>query len=213
METVKNDGKKMWQMIDWKGKADVKKETLIHESEITPYFKNIFQSKNTQNHPTIDDIKDVIESNEMEIPHLDCLPQHNELDLALTKVGKGTALEGIPASVCKLLPQCILDNILSLLQKTFVGSYPKAWEKQVLNAIAKNGHTTKNPKLRGVAIAPLFARLYDCILDMRFREWFTPNREQAGFRAGQGCTLQLFSVVLLIYYSKKNKKKTLLSDI
>ena len=52
---------------------------------------------------------------------------------------------------------CILDNILSLLQR--FGSYPKLWEKQVLIAIPKTGHTSKEPKLRGVAIDPLFARI------------------------------------------------------
>ena len=51
---VRNDGKKMWEMIDWKGKADLKKEKLIQESEITPYFKNIFQSEKTKTQPTID---------------------------------------------------------------------------------------------------------------------------------------------------------------
>ena len=68
------------------------------------------------------------------------------------------------------------------------------------------GHSPESPKLRGVAFAPMFARLYDCILDRRFCEWYTPNREQAGFRNGQSCSLQLFSVILLIHYSKKEKK-------
>ena len=46
-KAIKHDERRMWDMIDSKGKADIKKETLIHESEIFPYFKNIFQSKKT----------------------------------------------------------------------------------------------------------------------------------------------------------------------
>ena len=95
-----------------------------------------------------------------------------------------------------------MNNILILLQRTFNDTYPKQWEKQLLNAIAKSGHTSKSPKLRGIAIAPILARLYDCILDQRFRNWYIPNREQAGFRSGQGCLLQLFIVMLLIHYTK-----------
>ena len=142
----------------------------------------------------------------LQVPVLDCIPQGIELEYALNKIRKGTGLDGIPAPVVKLKPQCILNNILSLLQRCFVGSYPKSWEKQILNAIPKSGHSPESPKLRGVAVAPMFARLYDCILGRRVCEWYTPNREQAGFRNGQGCSLQLFSVILLIHYSKKEKK-------
>ena len=34
---------------------------------------------------------------------------------------------------------------------------------KILHAIEKSGHTTKNPKLRGIAIAPLLCRLYDIL--------------------------------------------------
>ena len=201
-KSAKQDGKKMWEMIDWKGNADTKKEILINESEITPYFQNIFQSEKTENHPKISDIEPNLESYQRHIPFLDNLPQRDELCTALNKLGSGTGLDGIPSSVVKLLPRGIMDNILILLQRTFNDTYPKQWEKQILNAIAKSGHTSESPKLRGIAIAPILARLYDCILDQRFRNWYIPNREQAGFRSGQGCLLQLFIVMLLIHYTK-----------
>ena len=204
--TVKKDVKKLWENIDWKGQADTKNETLIHESEITPYFKNIFQSEKTKDHPKITDIRPLLESHQIHIPSLDCIPQQNELDFAVKKVGNGSGIDGIPANIIKIMPPCILDNILALLQRTFMGSYPKLWEKQLLNAIPKTGHTSKEPKLRGVAIAPMFARIYDAILNARFQEWYVPNREQAGFRRGQGCLLQLFIVILLIDYSKDKKR-------
>ena len=115
-------------------------------------------------------------------------------------------INGIPSNVLQLMPRCIRNNILTLLQRIFVDTYPKQWEKLLLKAIAKSGHTSQSPKLRGVAIAPILARLYDFILDQRFRNWYIPNLEQAGFRNGQGCLLQLFVIILLIHYSKKTKK-------
>ena len=66
--------------------------------------------------------------------------------------------------------------------------------------------THEKPKLRGVAIAPLLARLYDGILDQRFNKWYAPNHEQADFRNGQGCLLQLFILVLLIHFAKEEKQ-------
>ena len=77
---------------------------------------------------------------------------------------------------------------------------------QILHAIEKSGHTTKNPKLRGIAIAPLLCRLYDIIIDERFCAWYKPNYEQAGFRPRQGCLLQIFMMFVLTYYSKEYNK-------
>ena len=55
---AKGNGKAMWKLIDWKGNADLKKEVLIQESDITPYFKNIFQSENTRDHPKVESVKE-----------------------------------------------------------------------------------------------------------------------------------------------------------
>lgn len=48
----------------------------------------------------------------------------------------------------------------------------------------------------------------DIILDLRFFSWYK-RREQAGFRPGQGCLLQIFLLLLLIGHSKKTKKNFL----
>ena len=53
-------------------------------------------------------------------------------------------------------------------------------------------------------MAPLFGRIYDCILDRRFAEWHTPNIEQAGFRKGE--VVYCSYSRLLIHFSKKIKK-------
>ena len=96
--------------------------------------------------------------------------------------------------------------ILILIQKVFFGDYPDEWNNQILHSITKSGHTKVKPKLRGIAIAPLLCRVYDTIIDQRFNLWYMPNYQQAGFRPGQGCLLQIFSLVLLIIYSKEMGK-------
>ena len=63
-----------------------------------------------------------------------------------------------------------------------------------------------NPQLRGIAVAPLLCRVYDTIMDNRFSSWYLPNPEQSGFRAKQGCLLPLFSLFLLISFSKQNNR-------
>ena len=64
--------------------------------------------------------------------------------------------------------------------------------------------TATVPKLRGIGIAVVLARVYDIILDERFKSWYTPNREQAGFVSRQGCSLPLFSIFLLLHYANEN---------
>ena len=89
----------------------------------------------------------------------------------------------------------------------FVGKYPKQWEAQILNAVAKDGHSLKDPQLRGIGLAAVLARVYDIILDEKFKDWYVPNREQAGFRSGQGCPLPLFSIFLLLHYAAQNGRE------
>ena len=89
------------------------------------------------------------------------------------------------------------------MERVFFGEYPKQWEKQILNATAKHGHTSKTPKLRGIGIGQVLARTYDIIMDQRFNKWYIPNREQSAFCSGKGCLLPLFSVFLLLHYALK----------
>ena len=203
---AKGDGKTMWKFIDWKGKADLKKEALIQETDITPYFKRIFQSEKTQNHPKVESIQDRLDTYMCYVPELDDPFTLKELEFAVKKVGSGCGLDGIRAEVIQMLPPSFMKCVLEVFKRVFVGEYPEQWEMQILNAVAKDGHNSKNPKLRGVGIAAVLARVYDIILDVRFKGWYTPNREQAGFCTGQGCPLPLFSIFLLLHYAVKNGK-------
>ena len=204
---ARGDGKSMWKLIDWKGKADLKKEVLIQEEDITPYFKKIFQSEKTRDHPKVDSVLERLEAYSCYVPGLDDTITMSELTSAVKKVGSGCGLDGIRADIIRMMPPGLLNCLLELLKRVFGGEYPKQWEIQVLNAVAKDGHSSKNPKLRGIGIAAILARIYDIILDERFRKWYTPNREQAGFCAGRGCPFPLFSIFLLLHYSIQNNKE------
>ena len=194
----KNNPKKMWDMIDWKGKSQERTSKAIDSTCINNYFTSIFQSKKTLRHPTVNDIKTSIDTYSSN--HYTNSPiSMDELKVTLRNVGRGTGLDGIPPSVCNLFPQSLCNVLLKFIQTVFSsGEYPTSWTKQVLLPIEKKGHTISSPKLRGIAISSVLPRIYDTIINNRFSSWFHPNKEQAGFRPNQGCTFQLFYVVLLI---------------
>ena len=81
------------------------------------------------------------------------------------------------------------------------------WQEQLLFPHPKKGHKPTDPKLRGIAIGELLSRLFDSIITNRFLLWYFPNKEQAGFRKGQGCLLQIFSIYLLIELAKSTKNE------
>ena len=76
--------------------------------------------------------------------------------------------------------------------------YPSHWRKQLLFPVVKKGHTATKPKLRGIAVGPLFSRIYDIIIYKRFCAWYCPNPEQAGFREGQGYIIHFFALFMSI---------------
>ena len=197
-KNAKKDGKKLWKLIDWKGKADNKKEILIHESDITPYFTKIFQSEKTRDHPKVESVTEMLNQYHTYVPTLDDPFAFEKLKKAVEKVGTGCGLDGLRSNIIRMLPPSFLRCIHTILQRVFVGDYPKQWEVQILNAVAKDGHTSKDPKLRGIGIAEILARVYDIIIDERFKSWYTPNKEQADGRYKYGCPLALFSIFLLL---------------
>ena len=94
--------------------------------------------------------------------------EYDELLLGVKNVGStGCGLDGIRSDIIRMIPPSYLRCILTLMNRVFTGAYPKQWEIQVLNAIAKDGHSPRNPKLRGIGIAVIMARIYDIMLDER----------------------------------------------
>ena len=88
-------------------------------------------------------------------------------------------VDGIPVSIIPLFPESLKEVIHTLLQNVFSDEYPNEWSKHILHSIPKSGHTKKDPKLRGIAVASFFCRVYDSIFNDRFLIWYKPNYEQA----------------------------------
>ena len=88
--------------------------------------------------------------------------------------------------------------IHQLFNKIYSSTYPTNWQDQLLLPHPKKGHEPANPQLRGIAIGILLSRIYDKILNKRFKDWYVPNKHQAGFREFMGCLLQIFVIYLLM---------------
>ena len=203
----KNDSRKMWKMIDWKGHSQKKPQDQIDPTSIKKFFTNIFQSKKTKDDLTISDIQGEIDNYYTNSQLLDNQISMKELKDALVNVGKGIGLDGIPPIICNIFPDSLCKIILKTLQSIFdSGTYPKSWTSQLLFPIEKKDHTVSQPKLRGIAISSLFPRIYDTILNNRFNQWYHPNKAQSGYRSGQGCILQLLYVSLLLELSSHSSK-------
>ena len=200
------DSKKLWQTIDWKGKAEQKVEKPAHEADTMRYFTAIFQSTKTKDHATISDVEDELSNYNTYVPSLDNPFTPTELERSLKEIGSGVSLDGLPPTIAQILPSNIKGDILELMNRTFEEIYPDEWTKNILHSLKKDGHTSADPKLRGIAIGLFLSRIYDIMIDIRFCSWYTPNKEQAAGKKKQGCPLQIFMLLMVIDYAKENEK-------
>ena len=100
---AKGDSKKIWAMVDWKGKADKDDDDKIDEEETAKYFSQIFQSAKTKHHPVItDELITSVESYNVQIPLVDHIPSMNKVEYALKTFGNGVGTDRITASVINL---------------------------------------------------------------------------------------------------------------
>ena len=204
----KNDTRKMWKMIDWKGQSQKEPPRTIEPEAVSKYFKGVFQSSVTAKHPTVTDIQDKLNSYNVVHPLLDRPINRMEVDTVLRDVGKGIGCDGIPPSISILFPESLRNVLLELMEQIFTNHiYPLEWAYQLLISLEKKGHTISSPQLRGICLSSLLPRIYDTIIDNRFKAWYVPNKEQSGFRLLQGCLVQLFYVILLLEMSHHFKKK------
>ena len=198
---AKNDGKKMWSAIDWKGKSINRKTEMLTEETISSYFKQIFQSPKTDDTPILKPTDHLVKDSY--VHELDKPITIEEVHDCIKNIGKGTSLDAISPEIIKILPLSMRELLRKLYDKVFSSQpYPSNWEQQLLIGHPKKGHTLSEPKLRGVGIGPVLSRGYDDIINARFCDWYTPNKEQAGFTKGQGCPLQVFSAYLLLELAK-----------
>lgn len=202
---VEKDAKKLWKMIDWKGKIAEDKTTLSNQ-EIHSFFKNVFQANKLKDDP-------ILERNSTEITVCNNTVFSTDKDISIVEVNKacdgmgtGFGMDGIPPAVCRFFPPALKQKIMHLFRMVFDGDYPEKWYSQLLTALPKQGHSTLCPKLRGIGVGQLLSRIYDDIIDGRFKSWYVPNPEQAGYCELQGCIVQLFALFMMIFYAKRTGK-------
>ena len=200
----KNDPKKLWSRIDWKG--NIQNEQPISPSIIDRFFKDIFQSALTIKDPVITDLQNKIYEYDKFSEITDSEISINEVELAVRKKRKGCSFDSIAPDIFSIAPPALLNEIRRLMNGIFNCAYPDRWNTQMLLTFPKKGHSVKDPKLRGVAIRPMMSRIFDTILDNMFQQWYQPNAEQAGFRKKQGCIIQIFSLLLIIDIAKQRKE-------
>lgn len=136
-KNIKKDGRKIWEVIDWKGKSEVMNKKTLHDSQIEKYFRNIYQSDKTNLHLTVNNILNELHNYFLYIPILDDLPNMIEVENAINNIHRGTGMDGLPPNYIKILPKATLDRLLLLVQKVFMISYPEEWNKQILHALTK----------------------------------------------------------------------------
>ena len=79
----------------------------------------------------------------------------DEMEYDIQRLGTGSGLDGIPPSIIQSFPRNLIQSLLILYNRIFDGIYPDQWNKQLLIPVKKKGHSVINPKLRGIAIAPV----------------------------------------------------------
>ena len=189
------DGKSLWKAIDWKGKSVKEKTEEIPANIIHTYFKAIFQSFKTKGNPTL---KEGVVYECGYVEELDDDITVEEINQSMNEIGTGTGLDGIAPDILKIIPASMRSLIHQLFNKIYSSDYPTHWQDQLLFPHPKKGHKPTTPQLRGIAIGALLSRVYDKILTKRFKDWYMPNKQQAGFRELMGCLLQIFVIYLLM---------------
>ena len=198
----KNNPKKLWKMIDYKGDNDSKCDDIngIDEKVIQSYFRGIFEADRLVKNPTIADINHSLVTYHVYVPVLDDNFTFDELDTAIRNVGRGVGIDSIEKRIALLFSVKLRTSLLDLFNHVFNTGYPNAWTKQLLRPEKKKGHSEKEPKLRGSAVTQLLPTLYDVMLFNRFNLWYYPNAEQAGFRPKQGCLIQIFAIYVAMEF-------------
>lgn len=202
----KDNGKKLWDLVDWRGLNEMPPMKELNPIVIQDYFQKIFNAKKIESFPVMNDINDSISQVDAYVDFMDCPPSMEEVKKAFKKPGKGKGVDGLVPEILDFIPDNLFYWIHHLICNVFESNYPNHWRDLLMFCLPKKGHSVETPKLRGISISNLFARIYDHIICSRFSQWYVPNLEQAGLRPNQGCLNQVFSIMLYIELSKYVKK-------
>ena len=145
----------------------------------------------------------------MHVPVLDNPIEPVEIDHAIKHViklksNKGCGPDGLIQGKFKLLLVQWIFQLSCLLNAVFTVSYSWSWLFVNLHFIFKKGSKTLCDNYRGISY------VYDYVLNNRLRQWFIPEKEQAGAMAGSGCMEHIVALWMIMdIYVRKNYRCTL----
>ena len=157
----------LWRSINWKGQY-IENE-MIDDRPSDSEFKKHFN---------------------VHVPVLDNPIEPTEVDYVIKhqlKSNKGCGPDGLSPGIFKLLPVQWIFHLTCLLNAVFTVSYPGSWLFANLHIIFKKGSKTLCDNYRGISLINAMSKIYDYVLYNWLRQWFIPEREQAGAQAGRGC--------------------------
>ena len=160
----------------------------------------------TERNPTIEDVMQNINEYNVYLPILDDDIIVEEINNVVDEIGTGIGVNGLNPNLTKLFTIKFKLFVVKFLNRIHGHIYPDNWKRQVLFSDTKKGHKREDPKLRGIAISSVIPKRYDIILNNRFKCWYHPSSQQAGFRPKQGCFIQIFDILLMIELANYKKK-------
>ena len=114
------------------------------------------------------------------------------------KANKGSGPDGVCPGLLKLLPVQWIIFLCTLFNKIFYSCYPERWYVARLHVLFKKGQRNLCSNYRGISIMDTMAKLYDYLLYNRLRQWYKPDREQAGAQEKRGCLEHIVTLRLII---------------
>ena len=135
------------------------------------------------------------------MPVLDNPIEPTEVDHVIKhqlKSNKGCGPDGLSPGIFKLLPVQWIFHLTCLLNAVFAVSYPGSWLFANLYIIFKKGSKTLCGNYRGISLINAMSKICDYVLYNRLRQWFIPEREQAGSQAGKGCMEQIVALWMIM---------------
>jgi hypothetical protein len=202
--------KQFWRLLKLKPV-----EAGASPEELFSYYKNLLHSisgipgeavlsEETERFINEDHIVDILDT---DITDLEC---HKVLKKLSN--GKAPGLDQVNVELLKhgapiLVP--LLVQLFNFILKT--GRYPKEWAHAIICSIYKSGDKGDPTNYRGISLLPSISKLFDTILDNRFRVWEIINKvldqNQAGFRANYSTVDHIFTLnsIIMRYRSRKQK--------
>ena len=161
------------QMQGW-GREKRDPSTLIPPDKWATHFKQLLNSKLTQDLPTIESMGSTIFD-----PHCDRRITLKELSdvLQRAKNGKASGPDGVLLEYIKYATPEVIGVLLTLMNKIFChAKYPADWSVNYLKTIFKKGLNDDPDNYRGLAIGPALSKIYSMILLQRLEVWVTEER-------------------------------------